>query len=79
VRKQAARVHAKLAMAKCPDGSLEIWPVTGSAVTSGTSGHGEEAFRIGKSARSTRGRAACQRYIKAKHARLVLGTPRSLG
>ena len=79
MRKQAARVHAKLAMAKCPDGSLEIWPVTGSAVTSGTSGHGEEAFRIGKSARSTRGRAACQRYIKAKHARLVLGTPRSLG
>ena len=29
----AARVHAKLAMAECPDGSLEIWPVTGSTVT----------------------------------------------
>ena len=29
----AARVHAKLAMAKCHDGSLEIWPVTGSTVT----------------------------------------------
>ena len=29
----AARVHAKLAMAKCHDGSLEIWPVTDSTVT----------------------------------------------
>jgi len=30
------RVHAKLAMASCPDDSLDIWPVTGSAVTSVT-------------------------------------------
>ena len=33
VQQHAARVHAKLAMAECPDGSLEIWPVTGSTVT----------------------------------------------
>ena len=32
----AARVHAKLAMVECPDGSLEIWPVTDSAFTSVT-------------------------------------------
>ena len=31
--KHAARVHGKVAMAECPDGSLEIWPVTDSAVT----------------------------------------------
>jgi hypothetical protein len=31
--KHAARVHAKLSMVECPDGSLEIWPVTDSAVT----------------------------------------------
>ena len=67
----AARVHAKLAMAKCHDGSLEIWPVTDSAVTWHESG--EEALRIGKGARSTNGRAARQRYLKEKHARLVLG------
>ena len=39
----------------------------------------EEALRIGKGARSTRGRAAWQRYLKEKHARLVLGAPRSPG
>ena len=71
------RVLAKLAMGSCPDGNLEIWPVTGSAVTSVTSGHGEEALRIGKGARSTRGSAAWQRYLKAKHARHVLGALRS--
>ena len=75
VQQHAARVHAKLAMAECPDGSLEIWPVTGSTVTNER--HGEEALRIGKGARSTRGRAAWQRYLKEKHARLVLGAPRS--
>ena len=31
--KHAARWHGKVAMAECPDGSLEIWPVTDSAVT----------------------------------------------
>jgi hypothetical protein len=51
--------------------------VTGSAVTSGTSGHGEEALRIGKGARSMRGSAAWQRYLKENHARLVLGAPSS--
>ena len=39
----------------------------------------EEALRIGKGARSTRGRAAWQRYLKQKHSRLVLGAPRSPG
>jgi len=53
--------------------------VTGSAGTSGTSGHGEEAHRIGKGARSMRGSAAWQQYLKENHARLVLGAPRSPG
>ena len=39
----------------------------------------EKALRIGKGARNTRGRAAWQRYLKQKHARLVLGAPRSPG
>ena len=68
----AARVHAKLAMAKCHYGSLEIWPVTDSAVTWHELS-GEEALRIRKGATSTNGRAARQRYLKEKHARLVLG------
>jgi len=51
--------------------------VTGSAGTSGTSGHGEEALRIGKGARSMRGSAAWQQYLKENHARLVLGAPSS--
>ena len=71
------RVHAKLALASCPDDSLDIWPVTGSAVTSGTNGHREEALTIGKGASSTCGSAAWQRHLKVKHACLVLGALRS--
>ena len=53
--------------------------MTGSAGTSGTSGHGEEAHRIGKGASSTRGSAAWQQYLKENHARLVLGAPHDPG
>jgi hypothetical protein len=42
-----------------------------------TRGHHEEAHRIGNGARCTRGNAAWQRYLKEKHARLVVGAPRS--
>jgi len=47
--------------------------VTGSAVTSGTNGHSEEALGIGKGASS----AAWQRHLKAKRARLGVGALRS--
>ena len=51
--------------------------MTGSAGTSGMSGHGEEALRIGKGARSMRGSAAWQQYLKENHALFVLGAPSS--
>jgi hypothetical protein len=69
----AARPSCLDEMASCPHGNLEVWPVTGSAVTSGTSGHSEEALGIGKGASS----AAWQRHLKAKHARLGVGALRS--
>ena len=67
----AARVHAKLAMAKCHDGSLEIWPVTGSTVTWHELS-GEEALRIGNGARSTNGIARGKAAVPEGKAR----TPR---
>jgi len=68
----SANRHGR-AMASCPHGNLEVWPVTGSAVTSGTNGHSEEALGIGKGASS----AAWQRHLKAKRARLGVGALRS--
>ena len=70
-------VRSRRAMVSCPDDNLEVWPVAGSAVTSGTNGHSQEALGIGKGASSTRGSAAWQRHLKAKHARVVLGALRS--
>jgi len=69
----AARPSCLDEMASCPHGNLEVWPVTGSAVTSGTNGHSEEALGIGKGASS----AAWQRHLKAKHARLGVDALRS--
>ena len=63
----SANRHGR-AMASCPHRNLEVWPVTGSAVTSGTNGHSVEALRKGKGASSTRGSAAWQRHLKVKYA-----------